>query len=487
MWQGILFLFLATAPATAGSPLLYPNPRDGLSQNTPGVRVDFNGHSAFVYALMHVGRTYGGIFTVASDFTSFIWHNEAVEVSLNYIGVPANDIRVRRLHQEIPTKRVGDHFIFRIDRPGAYEVEINRDLRNRGPLVIFANMPDNWKIQRGDIVFPPGRVTDAGVIHVTKNNQRIYIPGGAVVRALLKIEGASDVQIGGHGVLLFDDKAAREFQNESDASPILAINTQGLALTDLTVMVSPTSFSSGPDKGPVAPWAVHIIRGTNVRITNLNIFNQLRDGLDIDGSEDVTVQGGFVQAHDDALCIKSTNYGPGGGAQDRPVKNVKFQKILVMNTGAGSALSIGKELHTSEIAYITYRDLDILHAVSPHGTAISIHNGDRANVHDIIYDNVLVNDRPGTLLDFSVETDGYRPDAIRGRINNVLLRNLRIAEGAVAPSRISGMDTQHTVSGIRFEGFRQGNNSQMGNRLDIDIDRAPLPVWVQNEQQRGGP
>ena len=252
-------------------------------------------------------------------------------------------------------------------------------------------------------------------------------------------------------------------------------------------MVAPTSFSDGLGKAPVAPWAVHILRSTKTQIAGLNIFNELRDGLDIDGSDHVAVEGGFVQAHDDALSIKSTNYGSGSGAQGRPVKDVTFSNIMVMNTGAGSALGIGTELHASEIARISYRNIDILHALGAHSTAISIRNGDRADVHDIIYDNVRIEDRPGTLLHISIETDGYLPDSGRGSINNIAFRDLRIAQGASGPSQIAGMNSQHTVSGVRFENFRRGNDSQIGQVFKIDIENAPDPQWSQSHGLLGKP
>ena len=81
-----------------------------------------------------------------------------------------------------------------------------------------------------------------------------------------------------------------------------------------------------------------------------------------------------------------------------------------MNTGAGNVLAIGTELHADEIADITFRDVDILHALGLHSTAISIRDGDRANVHDILFDDVRVLDWPGALLKLTVEMDGYRPD-----------------------------------------------------------------------------
>lgn len=433
------------------------------------VKLMVDGTNRFVYDLMHRGMTYGGIPTVSSEFASLELTERSATVEITYIGVPVNFARIRHLNADIAFRKTGNKISFRIDRPGAYVIEVNRDLRNRGPVVIFANKPERWILQPGDIAFRPGTVTDAGVIRVKKDNQRIYIPAGAVVRALLKIEGATGTKISGGGVLLFDDKAAQDFKPEADTSPILATDAKDLTLKDVTVVVAPTSFASGPDGAPDAPWAVHLIRSTNIEIRDLNILNALRDGIDIDGSEHVTVQGGFFQAHDDVLCVKATNYGPGGGGENHRASAILFDGVMAMNTGAGNVLAIGTELHTAEIADVTFRDVDILHALGGHATAVSIRNGDRADVHDILFDDIRVLDRPGTLLKLTVEMDGYRPDPDRGTVSTVIFRNFNVPKFARAASAIEGWDARHTVTDVRFENLRPAE------KLEIAVKTAPAP------------
>ncbi len=423
---------------------------------------------------MDRGFTYGGIPTVPTEFASFEFYDgKAVEVSLRYAGTPVNEVNVRRLDAYVPARHVGSDVRFLADRPGIYEIEVNHDLRNRGPLILAVNSREHWTPRPGDISFPPGALTNAGVIRITKDNQRIHIPAGAVVRALFKIAGASNVTISGHGLLLFDAMALRQFSQESDSSPILMTDAHNVTLDGITVIVAPNSFSSGPDGTPLAPWAVHVLRSSDIFLENVNILNQLRDGLDIDGSRRVTVRGGLVQAHDDALCVKATNYGPGGGGENQSVESLTFENIMLSNTGAGAAIAIGTELHTDKVSDIIYRNIDILHALPTHGTAVSLRNGDRARVRNILFDHINMLDRPGTLFKFSVEIDAYKPDSERGSIDGVTFRDFSIRQADIATSEVNGLTDNHTISDLTFIGVPE----ELRRRLKTK--NAPAPRWLQ--------
>ncbi len=142
----------------------------------------------------------------------------------------------------------------------------------------------------------------------------------------------------------------------------------------------------------------------------------MRDGLEIAGSDHVAVKGGLIRSLYDAIRIKDTNYSPDGGARGHPVTDLSFNAILKMNTGAGAALAVGTELHTDMVSGIIFRNIAVLHAIAPQGTVISVRNGDRAEVRNILLDHMTVLNRSGTLVRLSVETDGYKSDEQRGNM-----------------------------------------------------------------------
>jgi hypothetical protein len=438
-----------------------------------GVDVIIDGRRSFTYGIIQRDVVWYRIPVIATRFTGFDLESGAADVTIRYSGEPLRKVWIRRLGNDVPARVNGNVVRFRIDRPGAYQVEIGDDLRSHGPLVIFANRPQPWVSRADDINFPPGTVTDVGVLYIRQPGQRIYIAGGAVVRGIIMIE-THDVTLAGNGLIVYDEKVASDprIKGLDGPGPLLATSADGLSLHDLTVVVGPREFPRAEGDSPIAPWAVHVLRSSNVSIKNLKIFNSLRDGLDIDGADHVVVQGGYVQSLDDSLCIKAINYGRDGGARGRDVTDVTFEGIMAMNSGAARVLMIGTELHAAEIARITYRNIDILHALPPRGVAISIANGDRADVHDISYDDVRILDHPDRLLNFTLETDGYRPDASRGQIHDIALRGLRLP-AQISLSLIRGMPV-HIIRGVRFEDMRiDGKFVNMLPGLTVEYAKIP--------------
>jgi len=464
--------FAAKSNAGVSNSALYPTPND-LSMRSHEVRATVDGQEAFVFALMHKGITYRSIPNVSSDFLSFEFRNGPVQVRIFYNFTTIYSAKVYTHGRVVQSSHDSNSITFIIDNAGIYAVEVNGDVESRGPVYVFANRPEVAApdSSSSDIVFKAGTITNAGVIHADRPNQRIYIPGGAIVRGSIEVDHVAGVTISGSGILLFDDETA-SIAGINNYSPILAVDARNLRINGLVVVVAPTSYSSGPGGSPVAPWAVHILRSTEVTINQLKVLNGLRDGIDIDGSDHVRVQNGLVQSHDDSLCIKSTNFGLEGGASHRSVADVTFRRMMIVNEGTGAALQIGIELHAPEVTRISYRDIDILQAYGTHTAAISITNGDSADVHNILYDNVRVLSRPGALIRLTIVKDAYRPDQNRGKIRDIVFKNIQIKSRAVAPSAIVGFDAQHLVENVRFDNFESEQDFQTDRPANLTVRNA---------------
>lgn len=89
---------------------------------------------------------------------------------------------------------------FTIPGPCLLSVEIRGSINN--PLFIFAN-PIEQKPSKNNpdiIYFEAGKIHKAGTIH-PKNNQTVYIEGGAVVEGAISAKNVANVKVAGYGVL----------------------------------------------------------------------------------------------------------------------------------------------------------------------------------------------------------------------------------------------------------------------------------------------
>jgi polygalacturonase len=139
----------------------------------------------------------------------------------------------------------------------------------------------------------------------------------------------------------------------------------------------------------------HVVPGgcKNVEIEDINIMSRVctGDGIDIVGCEDVIVRNSFIRASDDCICIKAASHPD--PAANRNVKNILAESCVLWNAEPGNALEIGYELRCDEVCDITFRDIDVVHCEyegSQSGGVLTIHNADRAYIHDIYYEDIRI-------------------------------------------------------------------------------------------------
>jgi hypothetical protein len=410
------------------------------------------------------GKKLDFISTAESAFT-LIDGDEAISMVLQRAGgwrdarvKPASakaKIRIdgKKLHLDFPAPRP-----VMIETPGA-------------PLVfIFAGPPagEPPKPKRGGrlIRFAAGEVHQAGTIDLLDGDV-LWLDAGAWVRGHVLASMVGNVVIGGRGVL---DGSWRH-PSGLQTRPILFDHCEGVRVSDIT-MVRPQT------------WMLTLGACEGVRVKNIQQIGEgpSTDGIDIAGSRDVRIRGCFLRNGDDNIAIKALDVkGQADPSQDSagefdgdwtgPVHNVQVENCAFYNDQGGSAMEIGYETRTDRISDIVFRNIDVM-AVHRFGSVFAVHNGDRAIIENVLWENIRVEHHYDKLIDFRVLNSRWNYDTMRGHIKDIILRRIRVDRSpyneGYTTSLIGGWDKDHIARNITIEDSEIG-----GKRIrcadDIDL------------------
>jgi polygalacturonase len=260
----------------------------------------------------------------------------------------------------------------------------------------------------------------------------VYIEGGAIVLGSF-IASGKNIKIIGRGILDNSRYAKGEVR------PIEIQKSDNVLLDGFIITES-------------RHWTCGAYASKNVTYHNLKIVsdNDWDDGIDIVGSQKVVVDGCFIRTKDDCIAIKSgigyfTKFENGFTVDDVVVKN-----SVMWNGVWGNALEIGFETRTDTIKNITFLNIDIIHTEGPEGT-FTIHNGDRAYVKNVRYEDIRVEDARGYLIDLKILDASYTKDKQKGFVDGVYLKNIQV-EGEIFPtSLIMGFNERHKISNVTLD------------------------------------
>lgn len=184
-------------------------------------------------------------------------------------------------------------------------------------------------------------------------------------------------------------------------------------------------------------WSVHIQDCNRVRVDGIYIESSSEngvnaDGLDIDGSSDVTISNCVIRTGDDALCLKSTNFS----GKPKPVRNVTITNCIL--TSSSAALKIGTESHNDFESIVMSNCI-----INDANRGLNIIVRDGGCVRNVIFSDIVINTvRKATFwwgngdpVWFTIQKRGDIPSA--GSIENIILSNI----------------IAHGQSGVRMEGF----------------------------------
>jgi len=412
-----------------------------------------------------------------------------VEVKVK-LGKNPENVVVRPLSAKVNVSIDADTLRFRLPRPMNLSVEVDGNLDD--PLLVFAN-PEIPIPDRGDPkvrFFEAGKIHEAGEI-LLETGETLFLEGGAVVRGVVRSIGSRKVSVRGAGIL---DSGTRNHKINK-----LVLRECREAVIENIILLDPLG------------WTMHLSACEDVRVSNTRVigWRANSDGLDIEHSSKVKVDGCFWRTNDDCIAIKAI-YPPGTrgvpfeeminpetlGGHDLPrveggvMEDIDITNCVLWNDEGGQGFEIGFELRVDDIRDITFRDSDIIHVVR--GGAFTIHNGDRARIENLLIENVRVEDTD-RFVDFHVGLSIYshdcpppyrrsnpqrkpppkehRPEKAnnpyqwfvpaaedlskfeshRGWVRNVVIRDVQLMKRPRSGSFIQGYGPGREVSGVTFE------------------------------------
>ena len=397
----------------------------------------------------------------AAEHTSFECSGDVV-VQLDVAG-PAGAVVVRPLRLGITPQISGGRVTFSVKGPQNLQIEIEGK-----PLLYIYALPPAKPAPTGPKVkrFEGGKIYDAGMI-VLGEDETCWIEAGAVVRGSIRATDVSGVRIGGYGIL----DGSYWVEHEARRRKAIVLDHCRKVSVETILMLSPCH------------WMLVLGACTDVDVSGVREIadDVSSDGIDIAGSRRVRITGCCLHNGDDNIAIKAICNKAGQddrvpvGFPDEDwkgmVEDVVVSGCIFYNIHGGSAMEIGYETSTDHIRNVRFEDIDVL-AVHQFGSVFGIHNGDRARVENIVWDNIRVEHHFDTLIDFRVLRSRWNLDAERGFVGNVTIRNVKalqsIHNAGYTVSIICGYDAAHPVMGVTFENFELGGRL-VRNADDLDL------------------
>jgi hypothetical protein len=427
--------------STATQVVTYTYPR--ICPKSPDFKVKANGKEVFVYQ------------TSAEPFAAFSCSGP-VDIEVEMPASLSGTVSISPRKLGVATRVEGNKVFFKTDGPAKLAFEMD----GMPKLFIYANPLESNKPLSSDPnvkYFKTGQVYEVGEL-VLKDNETLYVEGGAVIRGCIRSTSAQNVRIAGFGVL-----DGSYYTKSVDSKRSIIFEDCKKSVIEDIIMIEPSG------------WMIVLGICQDVTIRNVKQIGVISgsDGADIIGSKHIRIENCMFRNGDDCVVIKSLDMSRHEGSFDysKDVEDIEVNGCAFVSYRGGTAMEIGHELRTPSVKNIRFINCDIL-GIHDFGGVFGIHNADRATVSDILYENIRVEHHYNKLIDLKVIKSMWGKDAERGQIRNVTFRNIDVTLTQFNPgysmSLIGGYDANHTAENIKFENFKvDGKVVTSADELDL--------------------
>ncbi|WP_165452412.1 carboxypeptidase regulatory-like domain-containing protein [Paenibacillus thalictri] len=318
----------------------------------------------------------------------------------------------------------------------------------------------------GILVVPDGKYMTAQL--KLKSNVHLYLQSGAWIRAVpefnsinyptqnngdssfIFIGDAQHVKITGRGFIDGNGMAVRTLNPDANIKLLRTADASDLLIRDVYFRDS-------------ARWSLHLLYASDVTLTNIKLINDLRggldpvnpellrptvtntDGVDIDASQNVTVEGNFIYTGDDAISPKVSNYMN----LQRPTFGLNIKNNVLWSLKV--AMRVGDE-SLADMYDINFENNDVIRA----DRFLTIWAGDAVRLHDINVINNRAEFIGGNYNEryFQFVIQKKRAAINPGWIDRVLVKDFTGLNKAEQPSSIEGFDAWHLITNVTFDNVK---------------------------------
>ncbi|MBQ9730958.1 MAG: hypothetical protein IJV94_02370 [Bacilli bacterium] len=271
---------------------------------------------------------------------------------------------------------------FEISSTGQYTIE----LRSNRVLHLFVNDYkefDEYKNNENVIYFGPGVHNKDNSKYINQynrinlsSNQTVFVDLGAIVHAGFSANNSSNIKIVGSGIIdgsIFDRSVERNTTLiPYDFNYCNNIEIKGIITTD------------------PAGWCYNMYFCNDVILDNIKIISSRSngDGVSIQSCQRVDVTNSFIRSWDDSLVVK--NYPHWSNKNNQGLTNDIYFGDCILWTDLAQSMEVGFETIGKTMENITFENITVLHNF--HKPVISIHNGNNADLKNVVFKNITVED-----------------------------------------------------------------------------------------------
>jgi polygalacturonase len=305
-----------------------------------------------------------------------------------------------------------------------------------------------------------------------ESGETAYVEGGAVVHGAIFAQNAENITVRGRGI--FDGSHWPPRGEDRGPWLVRLVDCRNVRLEGVGLIDSPR-------------WTCVSVGCSDVRIEHVKVITDHvgGDGTNFVGCRDSSVSDCFLRCADDCVAIKASSYRHECGG--RNVENITVSGCVCWNAHPGNGLEIGYETRCDRMSDILFKDCDIIRVEfegHQSGGTLTIHNGDRAEISNVRYEDIRIEDSREKLIDIKVLYARYSRDEERGQVGDIHFKDIQVVDGPFPVSIIRGYDEEHMIGPVTIENLTvHGRPVRSANEARMVVELAPEVRFIHDSAE----